>query len=205
VEVGKVYTGVVQQILDFGAVVELIPGTGKTGLLHISEISKERIRNIKSYLDQGVTVNVKVVQKDEEKNRIRLSMKDVEQPASLREYIEKAAAGESAENAEGSDMADFQTRAPREGRDRGDRNDRSDRYERSDRGSRNDRNDRSDRNDRFDRSDRADRTDRSEQKYSNDDALAPQQQAAQQPEQQSGGQMDIYSSMIAQVNQNQQQ
>jgi len=102
VEVGKIYTGVVQQILDFGAVIELIPGTGKTGLLHISEISKERIRNIKSYVDQGVSVNVKVVQKDEEKNRIRLSMKDIEQPASLKEYIKKAALGENG----GADSAD---------------------------------------------------------------------------------------------------
>ncbi len=89
IETGKIYTGTVLQILDFGAVIELIEGTGKTGLLHISEISKERIRNIRTYLGEGQKVNVKVVQKDEEKNRIRLTMKDVEQPLSLQTYMQE--------------------------------------------------------------------------------------------------------------------
>jgi polyribonucleotide nucleotidyltransferase len=89
IEVGKVYEGRVQQILDFGAVVEIIEGTGKTGLLHISEISQERIRSITTYIGVGERVNVIVVQKDEEKNRVRLSMKDVEQPDSLQEYMQK--------------------------------------------------------------------------------------------------------------------
>jgi polyribonucleotide nucleotidyltransferase len=89
IETGKIYTGTVMQILDFGAVIELVEGTGKTGLLHISEISKERIRNIRIYLGEGQKVNVKVVQKDEDKNRIRLSMKDIEQPLSfMQEQVE---------------------------------------------------------------------------------------------------------------------
>jgi len=88
IETGKVYEGTVLQILDFGAVIELIEGTGKTGLLHISEISKERIRNIRTYLGEGEKVNVKVVQKDEDKNRIRLSIKDIEQPLSLQKYMQ---------------------------------------------------------------------------------------------------------------------
>jgi polyribonucleotide nucleotidyltransferase len=89
IQVGETYEGTVMQILDFGAVIELIEGTGKTGLLHISEISKERIRSIRTYLGEGQKVNVKVVQKDEDKNRIRLSMKDIEQPLSLRTYIQE--------------------------------------------------------------------------------------------------------------------
>jgi polyribonucleotide nucleotidyltransferase len=89
IETGKIYTGTVMQILDFGAVIELVEGTGKTGLLHISEISKERIRNIRIYLGEGQKVNVKVVQKDEDKNRIRLSMKDIEQPLSLQTYMQE--------------------------------------------------------------------------------------------------------------------
>ncbi len=96
IEVGKTYEGIVQQVLDFGAVVEIIPGTGKTGLLHISEISRERIRSIRSYLSEGLSICVKVLQKEEEKNRIRLSMKDIEQPAALREYIRQANASEPA-------------------------------------------------------------------------------------------------------------
>jgi polyribonucleotide nucleotidyltransferase len=170
VEVGKIYTGIVQQILDFGAVVELIPGTGKTGLLHISEISKERIRNIKSYVDQGVTVNVKVVQKDEEKNRIRLSMKDIEQPASLREYIKKAALGE---NAEDSEFEQREQREPREQRDSREYREPRETRER----------------------------DPKYQNRNSDENLTPQRQSSQQPPQQE--QMDIYSTMIAQVNQQQ--
>ncbi len=88
IQTGKIYTGTVMQILDFGAVIELVEGTGKTGLLHISEISKDRIRNIRIYLGEGQKVNVRVVQKDEDKNKIRLTMKDVEQPESLREYMQ---------------------------------------------------------------------------------------------------------------------
>jgi len=95
IEVGKVYTGVVQQILDFGVVVEIIPGTGKTGLLHISEISRERIRSIRSYVTEGLSINVKVLQKEEEKNRIRLSMKEIDQPEALREYIKQANANDA--------------------------------------------------------------------------------------------------------------
>ncbi len=91
IQVGETYEGTVMQILDFGAVIELVEGTGKTGLLHISEISKERIRSIRTYVGEGQKVNVKVVQKDEDKNRIRLSMKDIEQPLSLKAYIQEQA------------------------------------------------------------------------------------------------------------------
>ena len=72
VEVGKVYTGTVLKLLDFGAIVNILPG--KDGLLHISEIVHERIKDINDYLKEGQVVTVKVIQTDE-KGRIRLSAK----------------------------------------------------------------------------------------------------------------------------------
>ncbi len=72
VEVGQVYTGTVLKLLDFGGIVNILPG--KDGLLHISEIVNERIKDINDYLKEGQVVRVKVIQVDE-KGRIRLSAK----------------------------------------------------------------------------------------------------------------------------------
>lgn len=72
VEVGKVYEGPVIKILDFGAIIGLLPG--KDGLLHISQIANERVNSVSDYLQDGQTVRVKVIGFDE-KNRPRLSMK----------------------------------------------------------------------------------------------------------------------------------
>jgi cold shock CspA family protein len=72
--VGRVYEGTVIRLLDFGAIVELTPG--RDGLLHISEISKERVDNIYERLTEGQKVKVKVIQADD-MGRIRLSMKAV--------------------------------------------------------------------------------------------------------------------------------
>ncbi len=72
VEVGKIYEGPVIKILDFGAIVGLLPG--KDGLLHISQIANERVNQVTDYLQEGQTVRVKVIGFDE-KNRPRLSMK----------------------------------------------------------------------------------------------------------------------------------
>ncbi len=72
VEVGKVYEGPVIKLLDFGAIVGLLPG--KDGLLHISQIANERVNQVSDYLQEGQTVRVKVIGFDE-KNRPRLSMK----------------------------------------------------------------------------------------------------------------------------------
>ena len=72
VEVGKVYEGPVMKILDFGAIVGLLPGTD--GLLHISQIANERVNPVTDYLQEGQTVRVKVIGFDD-KNRPRLSMK----------------------------------------------------------------------------------------------------------------------------------
>jgi polyribonucleotide nucleotidyltransferase len=79
VEVGKVYNGTVLRLLDFGAIVSLLPG--KDGLLHISQISHQRVASVADHLKEGQQVKVKVLESDE-KGRVRLSMKAVsEQPA----------------------------------------------------------------------------------------------------------------------------
>ncbi|NBS73909.1 MAG: polyribonucleotide nucleotidyltransferase [Betaproteobacteria bacterium] len=72
VEVGKIYEGPITKILDFGALVNLLPG--KDGLLHISQISHERIAKVTDVLAEGQIVRVKVLETDE-KGRIKLSMK----------------------------------------------------------------------------------------------------------------------------------
>ncbi len=72
VEVGKVYEGPVVKLLDFGALVNILPG--KDGLLHISQISHERIASVADHLKEGQIVKVKVLEVDE-KGRMRLSMK----------------------------------------------------------------------------------------------------------------------------------
>ena len=73
-EVGKIYEGTVLKILDFGAIVSVLPG--KDGLLHISQIANERVNAVSDYLKDGQVVRVKVLETDE-KGRIRLSMKAV--------------------------------------------------------------------------------------------------------------------------------
>ncbi len=72
VEVGKTYEGTVVKMLDFGAIVNIMPG--KDGLLHISQISNERINAVTDVLKEGQIVKVKVLEADE-KGRLRLSMK----------------------------------------------------------------------------------------------------------------------------------
>ena len=72
VEVGKVYEGPVTKILDFGALVNLLPG--KDGLLHISQIAHERVEKVTDYLSEGQIVRVKVLETDD-KGRVKLSMK----------------------------------------------------------------------------------------------------------------------------------
>jgi polyribonucleotide nucleotidyltransferase len=79
VEIGKVYEGPVTKILDFGALINLLPG--KDGLLHISQIAHERVEKVTDYLSEGQIVRVKVMETDE-KGRIKLSMKALlERPA----------------------------------------------------------------------------------------------------------------------------
>jgi len=72
VEIGKVYEGPIVKILDFGALVNLLPG--KDGLLHISQIAHQRVEKVTDFLKEGQIVKVKVLETDE-KGRVKLSMK----------------------------------------------------------------------------------------------------------------------------------
>lgn len=78
VEVGMVYEGKVAKLMDFGAFVTILPG--KDGLVHISQISDERVENVSDKLREGDSVKVKVLEVDKQ-GRIRLSMKAVGQQA----------------------------------------------------------------------------------------------------------------------------
>lgn len=78
-EVGKVYEGPVVKLLEFGALVNILPG--KDGLLHISEISTERVKDVKDFLQEGQVVRVKLLAADE-RGRLRLSMKALLTPDS---------------------------------------------------------------------------------------------------------------------------
>ncbi len=131
VEIGKIYEGPITKILEFGALVNLLPG--KDGLLHISQIAYERVEKVTDYLQEGQIVKVKVMETDD-KGRVKLSMKAL---------LDKP---------EG-----YEEREPREFRERSDRGDRGgfggDR--RNDRGG-----DRGPRGDRPPREDRAPRQER---------------------------------------------
>ncbi|KPK18561.1 MAG: polynucleotide phosphorylase/polyadenylase [Betaproteobacteria bacterium SG8_41] len=74
VEVGRIYEGTVLKLLDFGAIVSVLPG--KDGLLHISQIANERVNSVADHLKEGQIVRVKVLEADD-KGRLRLSMKAV--------------------------------------------------------------------------------------------------------------------------------
>jgi polyribonucleotide nucleotidyltransferase len=71
-EVGKIYEGPVVKLLEFGALVNILPG--KDGLLHISEIANERVKDVKDFLQEGQIVRVKLLAADE-RGRLRLSLK----------------------------------------------------------------------------------------------------------------------------------
>jgi polyribonucleotide nucleotidyltransferase len=132
-EVGKIYTGKVVSMVDFGAFVNFMGG--KDGLVHISEIKNERVAVVKDVLSEGQQVKVKVLAVDE-RGKVRLSMRLVDQET-------------------GEELPD--TRPPREGGD--DRGPRSDRGPRRDGGGRDDRGGRGDRGPRRD-GDRGPRPDR---------------------------------------------
>jgi len=77
VEVDQIYEGKVIKILDFGAIVSLLPN--KDGLLHISQIAHERIKSVKDYLSEGDEVKVKVIEVDD-KGKVRVSAKALIEP-----------------------------------------------------------------------------------------------------------------------------
>ncbi len=78
VEVGKIYEGKVVKLMDFGAFVNILPG--RDGLVHISQISKERVENVSDVLKEGDVVRVKVLEVDKQ-GRIRLSIKALDEAA----------------------------------------------------------------------------------------------------------------------------
>lgn len=75
VEVGRIYEGRVSKLMDFGAFVNILPG--RDGLVHISQISDERVEKVSDKLEEGQTVRVKVLEVDRQ-GRVRLSMKAVD-------------------------------------------------------------------------------------------------------------------------------
>ena len=94
VEVGKIYEGPVVKMLDFGALINVLPG--KDGLLHISQIAHERVEKVSDYLSEGQIVKVKALETDD-KGRIKLSMKALlDRP----ERTERAERGDRPERAE---------------------------------------------------------------------------------------------------------
>jgi polyribonucleotide nucleotidyltransferase len=127
-EVGKTYLGKVVRLAEFGAFVEIFPGTD--GLLHVSEIAEHRVKEVKDELREGDQILVKVL--SIEGNRIKLSRKAV-----LREQREKLGlppAPEPSGGGERSDRGDRSDRGERGGRDRDrDRGERSPRPERTER------------------------------------------------------------------------
>jgi polyribonucleotide nucleotidyltransferase len=86
-EVGRIYTGTVRKIAEFGAFVEIFPGTD--GLIHISELSDKRVKNVSDVLSEGDEVMVKVISVDRA-GKIRLSRKEA-----LAESVGKVPAGEA--------------------------------------------------------------------------------------------------------------
>ena len=112
-EEGKVYTGPVKSILEFGAFVEFMPG--KDGLLHISEISWDRIENMESTgIKEGDILTVKLVEIDKKTGKFRLSMRALQEKPEG--YVERAPRGDRGPRREGGN------RGPRrEGGDRGPR------------------------------------------------------------------------------------
>ena len=75
IEIGKVYTGKVKKIMDYGAFVNILPG--KDGLVHISQIKGERVNNVRDEMTEGDEVQVKVLDIDGQ-GRVKLTMKDID-------------------------------------------------------------------------------------------------------------------------------
>ncbi len=91
VEIGKIYEGPIVKMLDFGALVNLLPG--KDGLLHISQIAHERVEKVTDYLKEGQVVKVKVLETDD-KGRVKLSMKALLERPAPAERAERQPRGE---------------------------------------------------------------------------------------------------------------
>jgi polyribonucleotide nucleotidyltransferase len=94
VEVGQVYTGKVEKILNFGATVRILPN--RKGLLHISKVAKTRVENVSDHLHEGQVIKVRVTKIDEE-GRVQLSAEallvEEEQPPTTESPADKAVMG----------------------------------------------------------------------------------------------------------------
>ena len=151
-EVGKIYTGKVVNLVDFGAFVNFMGG--KDGLVHVSEIRNERVEKVADVLSEGQEVKVKVLEVDP-RGKVRLSMRVVDQET-------------------GAELEDTRpAREPREGGDRGPRGPRRDGGDRGPRGEGGDRGPRRDGGDRGPRRDRGDRPRREESKDDGGNAGLP--------------------------------
>ncbi|WP_312834282.1 polyribonucleotide nucleotidyltransferase [Comamonas sp.] len=114
VEIGKIYEGPIVKILEFGALVNLLPG--KDGLLHISQIAHERVEKVTDYLSEGQVVKVKVLETDE-KGRVKLSMKALlDRPAGMPEREPREFREPRGDRGDRGDRAPRQNREPREPR-----------------------------------------------------------------------------------------
>jgi polyribonucleotide nucleotidyltransferase len=123
-EVGKVYEGPITKLLDFGALVNILPG--KDGLLHISQIAHQRIEQVSDVLAEGQVVKVKVLETDD-KGRIKLSMKAlldkpegyVEEERPRREYgdRDRGGRGDRGPRRDREDRGPREPREPRESRE----------------------------------------------------------------------------------------
>jgi len=85
IEVGQIYEGTVIKMLDFGAIVSLLPG--KDGLLHISQIAHQRVNAVTDFLSEGQKVKVQVIEVDD-KGRVRVSAKALIEPPPAEEKVE---------------------------------------------------------------------------------------------------------------------
>ncbi|WP_427911664.1 polyribonucleotide nucleotidyltransferase [Ramlibacter sp. MMS24-I3-19] len=121
VEIGKVYEGPITKLLDFGALVNVLPG--KDGLLHISQIAHERVEKVTDYLSEGQVVRVKVLETDD-KGRVKLSMKALlDRPEGMEDQPREPRRERGDRPPRGEHRGDRGDRGDRGG-DRGDRGDR---------------------------------------------------------------------------------
>jgi polyribonucleotide nucleotidyltransferase len=115
-EEGDVYRAVVKSVMPYGAFVDF---SGKSGLLHVSEISHSRVENVEDYLKEGDEVEVKLIEIDKKTGKMRLSMKAL-QPAPPKSGGDKGASGDG-----GGERRD-RDRDRRDGGNNRDRRDRRD-------------------------------------------------------------------------------
>ena len=122
VEIGKIYEGPVTKVLDFGALINLLPG--KDGLLHISQIAHERVERVSDYLTEGQIVKVKVMETDE-KGRVKLSMKALTERPAGAEFSERPARSNDRPDRGGERNDRGGDRAPRYNNERNEQQPRS--------------------------------------------------------------------------------